>query len=368
MRARVLLAGIVVIAVSGCSSGNGVVELPVEGYGSYYTDLVEYSDVRDRGYGGFFLASGVSLLESLSFDDLDAVTSGWEWSLEGAEGDNIAVDSSYAGLDDAYSESSSAAEGDDSLESNGVVEGEDSLESAGTVGEDASLENGIAGDSLGVSISGSFSGADSSVAGTSGGAAGSFSESLGGSGSASSLSEVASLGLELVPGQSVVVTPGYGNTLEAYVSSIEIANYSTLETVSVSECVGFGWYTLSIRDYLGAFGLDPDDSFSDLATLFGNPSVAWEEHIGDAEYVEGIRREYIAFEFPMYTFEFYVVEDGLGGLDVESTRYIPRGLWLPNDLYVGMRLFRDSECIEIVHDELPEIELSTEMEVGSGEE
>lgn len=352
------------LLLCGCGR-SGEEEVPVEitntDYGSYYVDSVSFSSAKSNNYAGYFLGDGISIETALDLNALDSLVYGWEWSLSSTdytgtpiEGGSSGAVTSSGGLAMIVPEGATV-EGSTEVESTSEGESAESAESTEEV--------------------------DNS------------------SGSAVSIGEITSLGVSLLPGQEVVITPVYSamesteeeavdedsegqetsgdseNTSSeevseetevsepkvAVVSDVRVVNYSESDTLSVAECYSRNWYTVGIDSYGDAFNIDMEDGnddtsmFEQISEQLGYPTSAWEEPMEAEEDVSGERHEYIAFEFPEYTIGAYIVESGDGTLLLEGIEYIPSELWLSGSEFSGLRIYHTNNEIEIVHDTVPTI-------------
>lgn len=348
------------LLLCGCGR-SGEEEVPVEitntDYGSYYVDSVSFSSAKSNNYAGYFLGDGISIETALDLNALDSLVYGWGWSLSSTD---------YTGT---------------------PIEG-----SSGAVTSSGGLAMIVP---EGVTVEGS-----TEVGSTSEGESAESAEEVdNSSGSAVSIGEITSLGVSLLPGQEVVITPVYSamesteeeavdedsegqeasgdseNTSSeevseemdvsepkvAVVSDARVVNYSESDTLSVAECYSRNWYTVGIDSYGDAFNIDMEDGnddtsmFEQISEQLGYPTSAWEEPMEAEEDVSGERPEYIAFEFPEYTIGAYIVESGDGTLLLEGMEYVPSELWLSGSEFSGLRIYHTNNEIEIVHDTVPTI-------------
>lgn len=396
------LMGCVCLLISGC--GNSEDKEPVEitntEYGSYYTDEVVYSSRKTNNYLGYFLSEDINLDVALDLNSLDSLVYGWEWEIldesytgsevvipeEDLEAFQAATDARMEELEKerakAEEEAKKAAKSENTTESEsgGTV---DSVDSSSEVVEEISIED-----------------VEEEINPT--------------HGNATKLSEIVAVERDLYPGQVLRITPvfvysepeeseelkeGTDSSEETIptptdtgvseennaepteeleeipepkaelISHIDIINYLSAESLSISDCVNNMWYSVSLSSYSEVFDLSSEDGeeFSDdtelftaIANILGNPTIAWESPIDADDYVEGNRVEVVAFEFPEYTFEANIVEDGTGNISIEGIKYIPSQLWLKGNDFVGLRMLHTQNDIEITHETVPTVEPTLE--------
>lgn len=396
------LMGCVCLLISGC--GNSEDKEPVEitntEYGSYYTDEVVYSSRKINNYLGYFLSEDINLDVALDLNSLDSLVYGWEWEIldesytgsevvipeEDLEALQEATDARMEELEKerakAEEEAKKAAESENTTE--GTVDSEDTVvDSSSEVVEEISIED-----------------VEEEINPT--------------HGNATKLSEIVAVERYLYPGQVLRITPVFvysepeeseelkedtdsseettpiptdtgvseENNSEPteepeeipepkaeLISHINITNYLSDESLSISDCVDNMWYSVYLSSYSEVFDLSSEDGegFSDdtelftaIANILGNPTIAWESPIDADEYVEGNRVEVVVFEFPEYTFEANIVEDGTGNISIESIKYIPSQLWLKGNDFVGLRMLHTQNDIEITHETVPTVEPTPE--------
>lgn len=377
------LSSLMAIEMVGCGlSGENKdpVEIVNQNYGDYYVDSVKYSGVKSRNYEGYFLSDGMSIVESLKLEDLDSLVFGWEWEI---------LDKTYTGGEVEIPEEDQERLEKEAEEREAQEEAKKAEEEAARKEAEEKGEEYIPPEEESGEVNPDY-------------------------GSCTSINEVLSLETILYPGQVLRVTPVFeyippeetegdaegdnvevdgdvedtstgdsstegtnettGETEESeeipepkseLLGYVEIVNYLDNKSTTVADCVNRMWYSVSFLNYDEVFKLSPEseDSFTTDMSLFeklsetlGYPTSAWEKDMNAEEYVSGKREESIDFEFPDYTIEGTVTEDGSGGMTIKDICYIPSELWLEGEDFSGLRLLHATNDIEVVHDVLPTIE------------
>lgn len=400
-----MIASIVLgsVLLSGCNS-----EEPVEHYIGVspegYEDTVKLSVVKKNNYSGYFLGEGVSLETALdlSNESLNSLCYGWNWELsdkkyngdaikleEGEpeelwgverevekeeedledieEGEENAEDKETDGTDEvkedevgkAENEEDNGEEEDKKEEEPEEVETEIVVETSGVVktlaeitGSEVILKSGqvltILSNYIEPVEEGSTNGNEEGTA---------ESESEGETEEKADSSEGENS--EEPTEDSEIAEEEEKEPPAEVVKAITVTNYSN-ENRTVKSCVENGWFTLQLDNYIDCFGMKPletedeipsDEVFTRLSESFGNPTVIWEQPTNSENYSKGVYQMIYAYEFPEYTLIAGVVGDS-----INTMYYLPKGIWLGNKEYVGMKELYSSSYIEIDKSELPEIE------------
>lgn len=394
LRRNIVITSIVLgsVLLSGCNN-----EEPVEHYIGVspegYEDTVTLSGVKKNNYSGYFLGEGITIETALDLSNeaLNNLCYGWNWELSDKKynGDAIKLEEGESeelwGVkrevekeeEEDLGGTKESAEGEETEGTEEVKEdGEDEAENKEGEGEDKKEEER---EEVETEI----------VVET--------------SGSVETLAAITGSELILKSGQVLTVLPNYiepvveevdeedgsvegeaedhGNSTEEgnkehtedsetdveeekeppakVVKAITVTNYSS-ENRTVKSCVENGWFTLQLDNYIDCFGMKPleteeeipsDEVFTRLSESFGNPTIIWEQPTSSENYAKGVYQMIFAYEFPEYTLIAGVVED-----NINTMYYLPKGIWLGNKEYVGMRALYSSSYIEIDKSELPEIE------------
>lgn len=413
LRRNIVIASIVLgsVLLSGCNN-----EGPVEHYIGVspegYEDTVKLSGVKKNNYSGYFLGEGITIETALdlSNESLNSLCYGWNWELSDKKynGDAINLEEGESeelwgverevereeNLEEAKDEEDSTDEAKSDTEGvkkdgEGEAENEEAENEEGEGKEDKKeeepeeVETEIVVETSGsvetlAEITGSElilkSGQVLTVlpnyiepvveeipeeGSTGGNAEGEPEEGSNAEGEAESKGNSPEEGSEEITEDSETVEEEEKEPPAEVVKAIKVTNYSN-ENRTVKSCVESGWFTLQLDNYVDCFGMKPleteeeipnDEVFTRLSESFGNPTIIWEQPTNSENYAKGVYQMIYSYEFPEYTLIAGVVGD-----NINTMYYLPKGIWLGNKEYVGMKALYSSSYIEIDKSELPEIE------------
>lgn len=408
LRRNIVIASIVLgsVLLSGCNN-----EGPIEHYIGVspegYEDTVTMSGVKKNNYSGYFLGEGITIETALDLSNeaLNSLCYGWNWELsdkkyngdaikleegeseelwgverevereedlEEAEEEEDSTDEAKSGTEGVKEDSEGEAENEEGegeedkkeeepeeVETEIVVETSGAVETLAEItGSELILKSGQVLTVLPNYIEPVVEEV-SEEGSTRDNAEGEPEEGSNAEGEAESKGNSPVEGSEETTEDSETVEEAEKEPPAEVVKAIKVTNYSN-ENRTVKSCVENGWFTLQLDNYIDCFGMKPleteeeipsDEVFTRLSESFGNPTIIWEQPTNSENYAKGVYQMIYAYEFPEYTLIAGVVGD-----NINTMYYLPKGIWLGNKEYVGMKALYSSSYIEIDKSELPEIE------------